>query len=395
VASFAASTVVRAFSGPQADELSVACGPTGEAQGAAAQAEAVYRSLATVLAAHGASYHHLTGETLFLRDVGTELPQVLEARARVLAELGQGELAPRLSFIGQAPVDPHQRLALSAWAVVPRRADAWSVRDLRATPSCPCEGCARSGARLVLLGDQRTLRTTNLHGAGGDAYSQAREMFLEAERLLQQAGMGFQDVVRTWIHLRDIDRDYDALNRARKEFFAQRGVALRPASTGVQGAPFPAAHDVSLSLVAMQSGRGLNVTRMSTPSLNEAWSYGADFSRGLRLTEANKVMLYVSGTASIDEAGRTAHVGDFAAQAERMLHNVRSLLAAQGASFGDLVQGVSYLKHASDAPALEALYRQHGFDHFPCPTVEAGLCRSALLCEVEVAAVLPLGAVGA
>jgi enamine deaminase RidA (YjgF/YER057c/UK114 family) len=134
---------------------------------------------------------------------------------------------------------------------------------------------------------------------------------------------------------------------------------------------------------------------MSAPSLNEAWSYGADFSRGLRLTEVNKVMLHVSGTASIDEAGRTAHVGDFAAQAERMLHNVRLLLGKQGASFGDLVQGVSYLKHASDAPALRALYRQHGFDHFPCPTVEAGLCRPALLCEVEVAAVLPLPAVGA
>ena len=157
-------------------------------------------------------------------------------------------------------------------------------------------------------------------------------MFCAAERLLDQCGMGFRDVVRTWIHLRDIDRDYDALNKARREFFRHRGIEQRPASTGVQGMPFPDAHDFSMSLQAVQSPRPLDVTRMSTPSLNEAWSYGADFSRGLRLAEANKVTLYVSGTASIDEAGRTVHVGDFEAQAERMLDNIESLLARQGAT---------------------------------------------------------------
>ena len=45
-------------------------------------------------------------------------------------------------------------------------------------------------------------------------------MFGVAEDLLQQAGMAFHDVVRTWIHLREIDRDYADLNRARRAFFA-------------------------------------------------------------------------------------------------------------------------------------------------------------------------------
>ena len=40
------------------------------------------------------------------------------------------------------------------------------------------------------------------------AYEQTLGMFGLAEDLLQQAGMEFRDVVRTWIHLRDIDRDY-------------------------------------------------------------------------------------------------------------------------------------------------------------------------------------------
>ena len=81
--------------------------------------------------------------------------------------------------------------------------------------------------------------------------------------------------------------------------------------------------------------------------------------------------LYVSGTASIDEAGRTVHVGDFEAQVDRMLHNIASLLAQQGATFENLVSGVMYLKNPSDAPVLRSMCRERGFDGFPCALVEA------------------------
>jgi enamine deaminase RidA (YjgF/YER057c/UK114 family) len=215
-------------------------------------------------------------------------------------------------------------------------------------------------------------------------------MFGEAERLLARADMGFGDVVRTWIHLRDIDRDYDALNEARRAFFRDRGVEPRPASTGVQGGPFPAGHDFALSLCAVRSARPLGCTPMSTPSLNEAWTYGADFSRGLRVVEANRVALHVSGTASIDEAGRTVHAGDLAAQVDRMLHNVGSLLAAQGATFAHVVSGIAYLKRRDDATLLRSMCRERGFDGFPCALVEAPLCRPELLCEAEAVALLPL-----
>jgi enamine deaminase RidA (YjgF/YER057c/UK114 family) len=116
-----------------------------------------------------------------------------------------------------------------------------------------------------------------------------------------------------------------------------------------------------------------------------------DFSRGLRLEEANKVTLYVSGTASIDEAGRTVHVGNFAAQVERMLDNIASLLAQQGATFEHLVSGITYLRNPRDAPVLRAICHERGFDGFPCALVEASLCRPELLCEAEVVAMLPLG----
>ena len=50
--------------------------------------------------------------------------------------------------------------------------------------------------------------------------------------------------------------------------------------------------------------------------------------------------LHISGTASIDETGRTAHPGDFDAQVDRMLLNVAALLEGQGAGFGDVVSAI-------------------------------------------------------
>lgn len=393
--SFTSPTFLRRFAGPQADEFAILFRQGGGSADTAHHVEAGYLALADLLADHQASFRDLTRETLLLRDVRRDLPLVLDVRARVLADLGQAECAPQPAFIQQAPIGEGSGVVLLASVVVPSDRDAWSVRDVKAEPSCACEGCARSGARMVRLGDQASFHTANVYGAGRDAFEQAWNMFCEAERLLQQCGMGFRDVVRTWIHLRDIDRDYDALNRARRKFFLDRGIELRPASTGVQGAPFPDEHDFSLSLSAVRSPRTLDVTRMSTPTLNEAWSYGADFSRGLRLAEANKVTLYISGTASIDEAGRSVHAGDFKAQAARMLDNIESLLAQQGAGFDDLVSGITYLRNPGDEPVLRSLYRQRGFGDFPCPIVEAPLCRPELLCETEAVASLPLARTGA
>jgi len=389
------STARRRCAGALADELTLRCRPPDPTADTVGQAEALYRDLLAQLAAERATPQHLVGESLFLRDIRRDLDLVLAARARVLGEDPHGAAAPPPAVIGQAPLDAAAALELAATALVPHRPDTWAVRDLHPEPACPCSGCARSAARLVQLGAQTSLHTANLYGRGESAYAQALDAFAAAERLLAQAGMSFHDVIRTWLHLGDISRDYDALNQARREFFQRRGIEPRPASTGVQGLPVPPEHSVSLRLEAVQSAQPIERTPISTPTLNEAWSYGADFSRGLRVVDGNAVALHVSGTASIDEVGRTVHVGDLAAQIDRMLHNIATLLAGQGASFTDLMSGIIYLARPADAPALRERCRAQGFEGFPCVLVEAPLCRPDLLCEAEAVAVLPLGSAGA
>ncbi|HLK11968.1 MAG TPA: Rid family hydrolase [Candidatus Binatia bacterium] len=386
------STTVRRFRGPVADELFVLCRP-GEGRAAPArQAEVVYEALIDALAAEGVGPEAVVAETVFLRHVRGHLDPVRSVRSRVLGEARH----PAPTFIGQPPLREHALLEVAAMAVRPRPTCPWAARDVRRAAACRCAACARGiGARIVRQGDQISLYAGNIHGSGRGASEEAADMFRVAEGLLADADLGFADVLRTWIHVRDIRRDYAALNEARRDFFRRRGLDRRPASTGVQGVPVSDVHGFSLSLYAAKRRRGLDVAAMSTPLLNEAWSYGADFSRGLRVAEANKVSLYVSGTASIDEAGRSVHVGHGEAQAERMLRNVASLLARHGATLDDVVSGVAYLKHPTDAAPFRALLRRRRLDRFPCALVAAPLCRRELLCEAEVVAMLPPTAAGA
>lgn len=214
-------------------------------------------------------------------------------------------------------------------------------------------------------------------------------MFLAAEKVLGEAGMSFRSVLRTWIYLRQME-DYAEFNRARSAFFRSAGVTRRPASTGIQGAPFALDHSFCMSFYAAHSPLGLEVRPMSTPMMNEAFDYGSDFSRGMLVREVNKVALYVSGTASVAEDGRTFQAGNFDAQARRMLLNVSTLLAESGASFSDVVSAVTYLKRPSDAERLDRIFRERGIAGIPIALVQAEVCRPDLLCEMEAFAALPL-----
>ena len=198
--------------------------------------------------------------------------------------------------------------------------------------------------------------------------------------------MSFRNVVRTWIHLRNMERDYAGFNQGRTEYFRWAGISMRPASTGIGGAPYPVEQNLSLGLYAIQPGASMAVEPISTPMLNEAWTYGSDFSRGLKAEGENGITLFVSTTASIDEGGRSIHTGDFDAQAERMILNISTLLEVQKASYRDVISATTYLKDAATVPRLLRLMEKLGIGGFPNATVQAEVCRPELLCEMKVLA---------
>ena len=378
----------RRFHGPLATELFVHCQPPAHIAGARSQAAAIYRVITDLLDAAGGTFAAVVSETVFLRDTHAITADVRAARGHVLANSGTTAARPATTVIGQPPLDPHAHVEVMVHAVLPHAGPA-RLETVTTRAGCECAECAGSHGLVLHLGGQAQFHAAGLCGAGDDAYAQTHAMFLHAEALLQRAGMEFSDVVRTWIHLRHMQRDYHAFNRARREFFTARGIQPFPASTGIYGAPVSQAHDLCLAVHALKSDRAPARTVMSSATLNEAADYGADFTRGLNVAEANRTALHVSGTASVDEQGRTAHAGDFDAQAERMLVNIAALLERQDANFGDVVSAITYLRDPADAERLRHTLDAAGFTGFPHALVVAEVCRPDLLCETEALALLP------
>jgi 2-iminobutanoate/2-iminopropanoate deaminase len=130
--------------------------------------------------------------------------------------------------------------------------------------------------------------------------------------------------------------------------------------------------------------------------LNEAYDYGtpASFTRGIRFDLGDKTMLMISGTASVDEAGVTKHVGDFRAQLWRTYRNITSLLSAEGATWHDIVRTTCYLRdierdYRDFNEIRTAFFRWLHLDPLPASTgIQARLCREDLLVEIEAIAVI-------
>jgi enamine deaminase RidA (YjgF/YER057c/UK114 family) len=376
-----ASLTWRRHEGPAADELYIQCRPVpGPALNIAGQTAAIYRALDALLRSEHGSLALVVQETVFFRNIRKDFEAFQQARRAFFTPAGSGSpYQPASTCIGQPPLDTRADVVLCALAVIPRR--GWIEANAIMTPM---------PARSFVLGGRRHLYGGGLSGAPGTAYDQTLDMFRKASDVLAQDGMNFRDVVRTWIYLREMERDYGEFNRARRDFFQDHNVTLLPASTGIYGSPHEARADFTLGFLAVKDPGGLRASAMSTPTLNEACEYGSDFSRGLRVAEGNKISLYVSGTASVDEDCRTAHVDDFAGQVERMLVNVETLLAAQGASFQNVVSAITYLRSAEHASEFHRIIHDRGLSGLPNVLVHAAVCRTDLLCEMEAIATLPL-----
>ncbi len=132
-------------------------------------------------------------------------------------------------------------------------------------------------------------------------------------------------------------------------------------------------------------------------ALNEACTYGSSFSRGLRLDLNGIAILLISGTASIGPNGETLHVGDFRAQTQRTYANITALLAAEGATWKDVVRTTCYLRdierdYAAFNEERTAFYAEQGLDPLPASTgIQAILCRPDLLIEIEAIAMFRTG----
>ena len=100
--------------------------------------------------------------------------------------------------------------------------------------------------------------------------------------------------------------------------------------------------------------------------------------------------LFTAGQIAIDPASGEVVHGDVVAQTERVMANLASILAAAGASWGDVVKTTVFLMDMADFPRVNAVYATAMGAARPArSTVQvAGLPRGVLI-EIEAVVRLP------
>ncbi len=374
-----------------AKEIFLRCDPASIRPGSppGQQAESFYSCLPRILDRAGAVMSDVVSERVFFRNLARDHAAFDKVRRMVYHRGGvSDDVLPVVSYLEQPPCNPRQAFELQVYAVVPQSTNTGRVSTIPAQDELP-------RAKIVELDGFRHLYARGITGICHDRPSavsfreQSDEVFARAVRLLERHDGSYRDVIRTWCYLNDIDRDYHTLNESRNEFFQRQGVDRYPASTGIQAGLHPPHLSCGLDLHALLNPDGAAIEVLRTDKANEAPSYGSSFSRGIKIRFPEKTVVYLSGTASVDETGATAHVGDARRQIERMLLNIETLLTPHGAGFRDLAQVISYLNSPDDLELFRAVGKRWGLTDLPNSIVQAGSCRPDLLCELEAIAILP------
>ncbi|MCB1888544.1 MAG: hypothetical protein KDH20_13135 [Rhodocyclaceae bacterium] len=207
---------------------------------------------------------------------------------------------------------------------------------------------------------------------------------------------GFDTLARAWNYLPDINRETHGLERYR-QFNAGRQVAFaasgRPLVGNVPAACALGTREGPLS-IAFLAARG-DFLPLENPRQVSAYHYPRDygersptFSRAGILRLPGRELLFVSGTAAI-VGHRSLHPDDVVAQTQETLANLRSVVAEAVQASPSMPASLEaldftiYLRRAGDLETVCSVITESLGGLPRCVVVEADVCRSDLLVEIE------------
>jgi enamine deaminase RidA (YjgF/YER057c/UK114 family) len=91
-----------------------------------------------------------------------------------------------------------------------------------------------NGLAILLISGTASIDERGQTVHAGNFRAQLRRTYYNITKLLEVEGASWKDIVRATCYLRDIERDYEAFNEERTNFFREQGLDLLPASTGIQ-----------------------------------------------------------------------------------------------------------------------------------------------------------------
>jgi reactive intermediate/imine deaminase len=115
------------------------------------------------------------------------------------------------------------------------------------------------------------------------------------------------------------------------------------------------------------------------------------YSQAVRVETGDAVWIHVSGQIAIDREGDIVGPGDLRAQTRQVFENLKAILEANGATFGDAVKIGTYLTTLDDLAAMREVRSEYLTSDPPASTavqVVALVVPDALI-EIDLVAVVP------
>lgn len=323
---------------------------------------------------------------------------------------GSPQAGPVLAAIGYGVAAPRPAGALVLDVPAPVLAPTAPATDTVSLPAAGSEGLAtgRTGAvrwahdghwLFGVLDAQPVAPAASLEPSSHDGY---REVFATLRET------GYPHLLRLWNYLPDINREVDGLERYRQFNIGRQRAFLDAHASAFEGSPAACAlgtHDGHLRIAFLAARQPC--LAVENPRQVSAYRYPAaygprspTFSRAALVDAgAGRVALLVSGTASI-VGHATVHPGDVAAQVRETGLNLQALVDAS-ARHTDAAFRLSelhltvYVRHAADAGTVHAALQDTLGANTPAMRtlvmLQADICRSDLLVEIEAHAVAPGG----
>lgn len=310
---------------------------------------------------------------------------VLKRRDTIYRQRGLDRTMP-VTWIQGTPLQDCDFVGLQLWGITPRDGEA------RVTT---VENPVTGRGRLWTGRGFRMLHLPSISGQPGmDHVVQATQMFTNMGLGLQAHGMKYTDVLRTWIYSARLLEWYGDLNRVRTEIYRKAGLGVEggpafPASTGIKG---QSGEEECLMDVLALDADNLGAARATpicrSPRQDSSFNYGSSFSRGMALEIEGRRTVFISGTASINTAGESTHLGDAEFQSIETLMSVAAILEEQGGGLQNITSATVFCKNREAWEAWKRVTKLLGVPALPKICVLADVCRHNLLVEMEAVAVI-------
>jgi enamine deaminase RidA (YjgF/YER057c/UK114 family) len=273
--------------------------------------------------------------------------------------------------------------------------DIWTIRDGKE----PCgRGWRRNGVTHLCLQNINAKHNSSVDDE--NRHGQVQQMLDRAERILRENGASYRDVARTWFYLSDILAWYASFNKVRNEKYGEFGIMPRsgdrdlllPASTGISGDTHSGSA-ATMNLIAIVGDAGRRkVKQLTSAAQLDAFRYGSAFSRGALIQAPEVSLIEVSGTAAIDQQGRSQFLGDIRGQISCTLDRIETILGQAGAGLRDVIAATVFVKSPEYVPVFWEMAKDRGLEEFPAVCIVADVCREELLFEIDAEAAVKNGA---